>query len=200
MGAEADSNHKTSCPVSGFQDRCIRPLCHPSGRGQRNAVSRDRLDRHHGHSMAVSAGGLPPLAARARAGVAPGLDRAHARRLRGARLRGRRRGRRGDGRRLRAAARIAPRRAASWPFFLGAAAVLAFFWLFARTMWRGARPRYATGLELRVERQELRRGGRGGVGLVLVLVLERGRDRGRAPCTRRPSMSCGASATSRAAA
>jgi hypothetical protein len=48
----------------------------------------------------------------------------------------------------------------SWPFFLGAAAVLAFFWLFARTMWRGARPRYATGLELRVERQELRRGER----------------------------------------
>ena len=38
--------------------------------------------------------------------------------------------------------------------------MLAFFWLFARTMWRGARPRYATGLELRVERQELRRGDR----------------------------------------
>ena len=48
----------------------------------------------------------------------------------------------------------------SWPFFLGAAGVLAFFWLFARTMWRGARPRYASGLELRVERQELRRGER----------------------------------------
>ena len=31
----------------------------------------------------------------------------------------------------------------SWPFYLGAVAVLAFFWLFARTMWRGARPRYA---------------------------------------------------------
>jgi hypothetical protein len=45
----------------------------------------------------------------------------------------------------------------SWPFFVGAAAVLAFFWLFARTMWRGARPRYASGLELLVERQELRR-------------------------------------------
>ena len=46
----------------------------------------------------------------------------------------------------------------SWPFFLGAVAVLAFFWLFARTMFRGARPRHATGLELQVERQELRRG------------------------------------------
>jgi hypothetical protein len=50
----------------------------------------------------------------------------------------------------------------SWPFFIGAAAVLAFFWLFARAMWRGARPRYATGLELHVERQELRRGDRVG--------------------------------------
>jgi hypothetical protein len=48
----------------------------------------------------------------------------------------------------------------SWPFFIGAAAVLAFFWLFARTMWRGARPRYASRLELRVERQDLRRGER----------------------------------------
>jgi len=48
----------------------------------------------------------------------------------------------------------------SWPFFIAAAAVLAFFWLFARTMWRGVRPRYATGLELLVERQELRRGER----------------------------------------
>jgi hypothetical protein len=48
----------------------------------------------------------------------------------------------------------------SWPFFIGAAAVLAFFWLFARTMWRGARPRYASGIELVVERQELRRGDR----------------------------------------
>ena len=46
----------------------------------------------------------------------------------------------------------------SWPFFVGAVAVLAFCWLFARTMWRGARPRHATGLELQVERQELRRG------------------------------------------
>jgi hypothetical protein len=48
----------------------------------------------------------------------------------------------------------------SWPFFVGAAAALAFFWLFAWTMWRGARPRYARGLELRVEHQELRRGER----------------------------------------
>ena len=48
----------------------------------------------------------------------------------------------------------------SWPFFVGAAAVLAFFWLFARTMWHGARPRHARRLELRVERQELRRGER----------------------------------------
>jgi hypothetical protein len=48
----------------------------------------------------------------------------------------------------------------SWPFFVGAVAVLAFFWLFARTMWRGARPRYAAGLEVQVERQEMRRGDR----------------------------------------
>ena len=48
----------------------------------------------------------------------------------------------------------------SWPFFVGAVGVLAFFWLFARTMFRGARPRYASGLELQVERQELRRGDR----------------------------------------
>ena len=48
----------------------------------------------------------------------------------------------------------------AWPFFLGAVGVLAFFWLFARTMWRGIRPRYAAGLELQVERQELRRGER----------------------------------------
>jgi hypothetical protein len=48
----------------------------------------------------------------------------------------------------------------SWPFFVGAVGVLACFWLFARTMFRGARPRYASGLELRVERQELRRGDR----------------------------------------
>lgn len=26
-----DSNPRTSCPVSGFQDRRIRPLCQPSG-------------------------------------------------------------------------------------------------------------------------------------------------------------------------
>ena len=27
---ERDSNPRTSCPVSGFQGRCIQPLCHPS--------------------------------------------------------------------------------------------------------------------------------------------------------------------------
>ncbi len=27
---ERDSNPRTGCPVSGFQDRCIKPLCHPS--------------------------------------------------------------------------------------------------------------------------------------------------------------------------
>ena len=48
----------------------------------------------------------------------------------------------------------------SWPFFVGAVGVLAFFWLFARTMRRGARPRHASGLALQVERQELRRGDR----------------------------------------
>jgi hypothetical protein len=26
-----DSNPRTTCAVSGFQDRCIQPLCHPSG-------------------------------------------------------------------------------------------------------------------------------------------------------------------------
>jgi hypothetical protein len=47
-----------------------------------------------------------------------------------------------------------------WPFLVGAVAVLAFVWLFARTLWRGARPRYASGLTVEVERQELRRGER----------------------------------------
>lgn len=46
----------------------------------------------------------------------------------------------------------------SWPFFAAAVVVLAFLWLFARTMHRGARPRYATGLAVAVDRQELRRG------------------------------------------
>src|SRR5215218_4844038 len=46
----------------------------------------------------------------------------------------------------------------SWPFLVGAVAVLAFFWLFVRTMWRGTRPRYSAGMELAVERQELRDG------------------------------------------
>jgi hypothetical protein len=48
----------------------------------------------------------------------------------------------------------------AWPFFLVAVGVLAFFWLFARTMFRGARPRFAAGIELQAERQELRRGDR----------------------------------------
>ena len=48
----------------------------------------------------------------------------------------------------------------SWPFFVGAVAVLVFFWLFVCTMWRGARPRYASCLAVAVERQELRRGER----------------------------------------
>jgi hypothetical protein len=47
-----------------------------------------------------------------------------------------------------------------WPFLVGAVAVLAFFWFFARTMWRGLRPRYATGMSVEVARQELRRGDR----------------------------------------
>jgi hypothetical protein len=48
----------------------------------------------------------------------------------------------------------------TWPFLVGAVAVAALFWLFARTLRRGARPRFAAGLELQVERQELRRGDR----------------------------------------
>jgi hypothetical protein len=50
----------------------------------------------------------------------------------------------------------------AWPFFVGALVVLAFFWLFARTLWRGARPRYAAGMRVEVDRQELRRGDRVG--------------------------------------
>ena len=49
-----------------------------------------------------------------------------------------------------------------WPFLVGAVAGLGFFWLFARTLWRGVRPRYATGMSLEVDRQELRRGDRVG--------------------------------------
>jgi membrane protein implicated in regulation of membrane protease activity len=48
----------------------------------------------------------------------------------------------------------------AWPFFVGAVVVLALVWLFARTMWRGVRPRDAAGLDLRVERQRLRHGDR----------------------------------------
>jgi hypothetical protein len=50
----------------------------------------------------------------------------------------------------------------AWPFFVGALFVLAFFWLFARTLWRRVRPRYAAGMQVEVDRQELRRGDRVG--------------------------------------
>jgi hypothetical protein len=49
-----------------------------------------------------------------------------------------------------------------WPFLVGAVAVLAFFWLFARTLLRGSRLRYAGGMRVEVDRQELRRGDRVG--------------------------------------
>jgi hypothetical protein len=48
----------------------------------------------------------------------------------------------------------------TWPFFIGAAAVLVFFWAFARMMWRGSHPRYARDLEVAVERRQVRRGER----------------------------------------
>jgi membrane protein implicated in regulation of membrane protease activity len=83
----------------------------------------------------------------------------------------------------------------SWPFFVGALAVLAFFWLFARTLWRGARPRYVAGLELRVERQELRRGDR-----VAAIASGEGELEVSAWCARSPTTSGDASPTSRAAA
>ena len=87
-------------------------------------------------------------------------------------------GGRGDRRRLRGAARIASGRAAARGRSSSAPSPCsAFFWLFARTMWRGARPRYATGLELQVERQELRRGDRVG-----------GRRRGRGRARGRPGV------------
>jgi hypothetical protein len=50
----------------------------------------------------------------------------------------------------------------AWPFFVGALLVLAFFWLFAGALWRGVRPRYAAGMRVEVDRQELRRGDRVG--------------------------------------
>jgi hypothetical protein len=49
-----------------------------------------------------------------------------------------------------------------WPFLVGAVVVLAFFWLFARTLLRGTRLRYASGMRVEVDRQELRRGDRVG--------------------------------------
>jgi hypothetical protein len=54
---------------------------------------------------------------------------------------------------------------------VGAVAVLAFFWLFARTMWRGARPRRAGGVSVSVDRQAVRRGER-----VLATVASEGAD------------------------
>ena len=112
--------------------------------------------------MAVAREGPPPLAARARAraAVAPDVDRARPRGCAAPALvvGG-----------VVSAAIVAgfglllgslPGGPPSWPLFLGAVAVLAFFWFFARTMFRGARPRHATGLELQVERQALRRGDR----------------------------------------
>jgi hypothetical protein len=49
-----------------------------------------------------------------------------------------------------------------WPFLVGAVAVVAFFWLFARALLRGTRLRYAAGMSVEVDRQELRRGDRVG--------------------------------------
>jgi hypothetical protein len=48
----------------------------------------------------------------------------------------------------------------SWPFFVVAAGVLLVFSTIARGLWRGSHPRYARGLELTVDRQEVRRGER----------------------------------------
>jgi hypothetical protein len=50
----------------------------------------------------------------------------------------------------------------SWPFFIVAAGVLLVFWTIARGLWRGGHPRYARGLEVAVDRQEVRRGERVG--------------------------------------
>jgi hypothetical protein len=50
----------------------------------------------------------------------------------------------------------------SWPFFVVAAGIVVVFWAVARGLWRGNHPRYARGLEVAVDRQELRRGERVG--------------------------------------
>jgi hypothetical protein len=47
-----------------------------------------------------------------------------------------------------------------WPFFVAAAGALVVFWAIARGLWRGGHPRFASGLEVRVDRQEVRRGER----------------------------------------
>ena len=48
----------------------------------------------------------------------------------------------------------------SWPFFIVAAGVLVAFGSVARGLWRGGHPRYARGIEVIVDRQEVRRGER----------------------------------------
>jgi membrane protein implicated in regulation of membrane protease activity len=48
----------------------------------------------------------------------------------------------------------------AWPFALAAVVALVLFWGFAIGLWRGARPRYARGLEVAVERDAVRRGER----------------------------------------
>jgi hypothetical protein len=50
----------------------------------------------------------------------------------------------------------------AWPFSVAAAGALVVFWAVARGLWRGNHPRYARGLEVAVDRQELRRGERVG--------------------------------------
>jgi hypothetical protein len=48
----------------------------------------------------------------------------------------------------------------AWPFFVVAAGALVVFWSVARGLWHGGHRRSAHGLELAVDRQELRRGDR----------------------------------------
>jgi hypothetical protein len=50
----------------------------------------------------------------------------------------------------------------SWPFFVGAAGIVLVSSAFARGLWRGNHPRFAPGLEVSVERVDLRRGDRVG--------------------------------------
>jgi hypothetical protein len=51
---------------------------------------------------------------------------------------------------------------AVWPFVLAAVVVLALFWGLALVLWRAGHPRWARGLEVAVERDVVRRGGRVG--------------------------------------